>query len=499
MSFLGTILLVVGFVVIVRALDMAGTGQAVIKEANDALAVVRSRTICDDDKEAAMKATTRRLFGHFFSLAFGSVLALLAPVGVVWVGSHVGIFDFNAVIDSSFAPLFLVASGTFACVALLWKPKPQSADNTSDYSATERLLHRIAFNTTTAQLGLADIEDRVFARKLNNYSVERPVFVTGLPRAGTTLLLECLARMPEFAAHCYRDMPFVLTPMLWSQFSSAFHKTGTRRERAHSDGMTIDFDSPEALEEVVWQAFWQKHYRDDRIEPWGKTADREFSLFFRSHLRKIVALRRPTNLHGVRYVSKNNLNIARLPLIRSIFPDATIIIPFRHPLDHAASLLQQHCNFSALHKSDPFAADYMRALGHYDFGVNLRPINFDNWLQKDGNDANTLTFWLQYWVATYRHLLQNNGAAHFLCYETLCSEPAHTLNDLARLLHCRDADKLRSAANDIRAPRPHRIDRSAISATLIDETEALYDQLCESGYATTRQVTPSVSTPSAAI
>ncbi len=477
MALFGAILLVVGFVAIFRALDLAETGLAVAKEAQSAQAVVRSKSLTDDEKEAAMKAATRKLFRQFFTLAFGGAAALLLPLAAVWVSSLVGIFNIDAVIATSMSPLFLVVTGAVACVAMFWQPKQAVTDATSAYSTTDRTLHQLAFNTITAQLGLADIEDRVYSRTLKAYPADRPIFVTGLPRAGTTLLLECFARMPEFASHCYRDMPFVLTPMFWDRFSSAFRTTGKARERAHGDGMTIDFDSPEALEEVIWQAFWPQAYQADRIEPWKSNPDRDFTAFFQSHMRKIAAVRRPENSSGVRYVSKNNLNIARLPLIRQSFPDATIVVPFRQPLDHAASLLKQHQNFSAIHRDDPFAADYMRDLGHFDFGSNLRPIDFDGWLADNRHESNTLAFWLQYWTATYRHLLTTDCNAQFFSYDHLCSNPETSLEALASVLHCRDKQRLLNAAEDMHAPRPRTVDATSTPSDLLAEANAIYEDL----------------------
>ena len=70
---------------------------------------------------------------------------------------------------------------------------------------------------TTAQIGIADLETRLFDTELAAFEPGDPVFVTSLPRAGTTILLEILAALPEFATHTYRDMPMVLCPMLWSR------------------------------------------------------------------------------------------------------------------------------------------------------------------------------------------------------------------------------------------------------------------------------------------
>ena len=87
-------------------------------------------------------------------------------------------------------------------------------NHASAYSRIDRLLHRMAFSGTQIQVALADIEDQVYARNIPTGPVARPVFVTALPRAGTTLLLEAVASLPEFATHTYRHMPFVLCPLL---------------------------------------------------------------------------------------------------------------------------------------------------------------------------------------------------------------------------------------------------------------------------------------------
>lgn len=115
------------------------------------------------------------------------------------------------------------------------------------YALVDRLLHRLSFRTVQTQIELADLEERFFGGQLADIAVRRPVFITALPRAGTTLLLELCAGLDEFATHCYRDMPFVLLPLIWNRFSSAFRRNNAPRERAHGDGMLVSIDSPETI------------------------------------------------------------------------------------------------------------------------------------------------------------------------------------------------------------------------------------------------------------
>lgn len=349
------------------------------------------------------------------------------------------------------------------------------------YSLLDRTLHRLAFLTRPAQAGLADLEDRLFDAQCAGIGITRPVFITALPRAGTTLLLELCASLDDFAAHSYRDMPFVLTPMLWNRFAERFRQSEAPRERAHGDGILVDLDSPEALEEVVWKLFWGPHYQATRIVPWSGEADPEFSRFLRQHMRKIVALRRPAGAETARYVSKNNLNIARLPLLRRMFPDAILLVPFREPLQHAASLLRQHRNFLAIHRRDRFARDYMAAIGHHDFGEGLRPVDFDGWLSAASQPVpTTLSFWLQYWTATYGHLLRAATAnVTLLSFERLCAGPEAALARLVGAIGLDEREALVRQAAQLETPPPHPVDTGGIPGDLLDRATAIHESLCE--------------------
>jgi len=89
---------------------------------------------------------------------------------------------------------------------------------------------------------------------VDDVEVEAPIFITSLPRAGTTILLAALNSVPQLATHLYRDMPFVMAPLLWSRLSGRFRKQAVLQERAHGDGIAIGYDSPEAFEEVIWRS-----------------------------------------------------------------------------------------------------------------------------------------------------------------------------------------------------------------------------------------------------
>lgn len=345
------------------------------------------------------------------------------------------------------------------------------------YGRLDRLLHRIAFRAGLAQLAMADVERALFRDALAAVELGRPVFLSGLPRSGTTVLLELLAPTGPFATHTYRDMPFVLCPMLWGRFSRRFAVDDEPRERAHGDGLTIAADSPEAFEEMAWKRFWPDHYRADRIVPWT-AADRneEFDEWFAAHVRTIAAVRRPDATGPVRYLSKNNVQIARLDAPVAPLREGVFVVPFREPVQHAASLLRQHRRFTRLQAEDPFLREYMEGIGHHDFGLGLRPIDFGGWL--DGAPPpEGLEFWLRYWTAAYRHVLERAPAGTvLLSYDGLVADPEAGLRRLAAALDL-PAGPLAAGAETIHPPRAHPVAPDDVPGDVLEEATAVHDRL----------------------
>jgi hypothetical protein len=349
---------------------------------------------------------------------------------------------------------------------------------TNQYSGLDRILHRIAFASKGLQVALADLEDRTFAAQLANVSIDKPVFITALPRAGTTILLNLLYGTGEFATHTYRSMPFVLCPMIWSRFSRTLRsRHADSMERAHGDGISISVSSPEAFEEIIWHQFWRSHYEKDRIAPWSDRRRPDFDRFLKNHICKQLLLSNANKT--LRYLSKNNLNIARLKYIESVFPDATIVVLFRSPLQHASSLLKQHVNFLASHQEDKFSRQYMLGIGHFDFGENFLPVNFSNWLLRDRRqDATTLEFWLEYWIAAYEHVLRSAGSGViFVSFEKMTQHAEQVLGGLSSALALENPESLHGQHNALRKPMPHSTDASEVPGELISKASTLFDKL----------------------
>jgi hypothetical protein len=342
----------------------------------------------------------------------------------------------------------------------------------------ERALRTLARRTRTAQLGLADLEARLYRRELASTRVGAPVYVAGLPRGGTTMLLRVLAGCPEFAAHLGRDFPFVLCPLLWQAWTRPFQRPRAPRERVHGDGILVTPDSPEALEEVLWTTFWPNHYGATSIAPWPSCDDPEFGAFYAAHRRKIVLLRARSDSRAHRYLAKNNAHLARLPALWSLLPDATVVVPFRAPLAHAASLLRMHRHFSALQQRDPAARRGMADLGHFEFGLDLRPIDFAGWLGgRSRTQAHELEFWLEYWCAAHRHVLALTDDPRLVLVDFDALAAQRDMTRLAQRLGITDVPALQRAAVALQPPPDHAESAAEVPAALREPAAALHREL----------------------
>lgn len=345
----------------------------------------------------------------------------------------------------------------------------------SAYSGIEKLLHRVALQMPAVTEMSFDIDQKIAAVDRAGVAQGRHVFVSGLARAGTTVLMRRFHASGAFRSLTYRDMPFVLAPNMWKRMSGVSSKDIERHVRAHGDGVEVDADSPEALEEVFWRVFCGDDYlQKDRLVP-HRVPD-EVRDQFRGYVGAILAAQDEGGPR--RYLSKNNNNILRIGALRKALPEALILVPFRDPVAHAASLMRQHELFCGMQADDPFVQKYMGWLAHHEFGLTHRPFCFGGTLPSaEGDTPATLAYWLRMWRDTYAYLLeQHRDKAVFVCYEDLCADPGvwSSLAGMAGL----DPD---AEAGDTLSLRPPKDAPEGLDPALLAECRDLYATLRTAG------------------
>lgn len=457
------ILLLIGcicFVEVFIQLDALSQVQSLKDILARVVRVVRSSHISDHWKEKVLPRYALALFKTSLQI-FAILLASFIIFPVLGLLSKL--------LDTHFITLSTSLTGIAAstCIALIYATlRSKVSKETEGYSHGAKILHHISLGAPFIGEALFDLEKSLYASKTPDVSADKHVFVCGLARAGTTVLMRRLYESEQFCSLTYRDMPFVLAPNLWHGISKRSWKKRDMQERAHGDGLLVSFDSPEALEEVFWKTHCGSDYiRSDSLVPMSVT--QEVLEDFRTYISLILK-----GSGGKRYLSKNNNNILRLDSVIDAFPHATILIPFRQPVQQAYSLLRQHQRFTQTHETDQFARKYMTWLVHHEFGADHRPFCFEDAGLPQG-DPLKLEYWLKIWVNTYTYIRDHLPShALLVCYETLCNESEHVWRALARrvdVIPDTVALKFSGSFHEIDHPLP---------AELLDEAHDLYNDLC---------------------
>lgn len=290
---------------------------------------------------------------------------------------------------------------------------------------------------------LGNIETSVLSDELEQINIQKPVYVSGLARSGTTILTEMLEKHPDLTSHHYSDFPNIWTPY-WRNFLLQKTRKGdlVAGERAHKDRIKITNDSPEAVEEVLWSYFFPQCHATAQDNTLGKDiSNPAFESFYAEHIQKLLLVR-----ESPRYLAKGNYNLGRFLYILKLFPDARFLVPYRNPVNHIASLIKQHRFFLKADAENPRVATQLALSGHYEFGPKRSAVNLGN----DGQhqaitnawaEGHEVEGWALYWAASYQFLLDqvrvNEDLAQatlFIAYEDLCDHSEQTIDSITA--HC---------------------------------------------------------------
>ncbi|EEB77538.1 hypothetical protein GPB2148_1271 [marine gamma proteobacterium HTCC2148] len=290
---------------------------------------------------------------------------------------------------------------------------------------------------------LARIESGIFREDIDKQSITAPIYIAGIARSGSTILLEMLNQHPHLACHRYSDFPNFYTPY-WNNWlhQRTLNTGGTPKERSHSDRILITRDSPEAIEEAIWMEFFPHCHSLETTQVLGAEGiNKDFESFYREHIAKLLLVR-----NRKRYLTKGNYNLTRLGYIHKLFPDARFLMPVRHPVNHIASMMKQDRLFCEGLKNNPRSQAYLGWAGHFEFGPDKRFINLGNrkltedilerWAAGDMVEG-----WALHWKSLYEFALNqqktdtNLSAATLLVrYEDLCNNSEATIEKI--LQHC---------------------------------------------------------------
>ena len=430
MTYLLTALVVLFAVEAAIRLPLFSQVQIVTQIPLRVIETIASTTLSDNQKQREILKSSGAIFVAAFKLV--ALIAIIVTIGLLpafalaWAfPTERPVLEMLSTWEALFGSIVIAMVYVAIRKRLIKSNGEAPSQDESEYGPTARMLHSVALGFPPITEASFDINRMIY--KSDASTQGPPVFIAGLARAGTTILMRSIYSTGVYRSLTYRDMPFVLMPNIWSKFSSYFRTHRDAEERAHGDRIKVNYDSPEAFEEVFWRTFCQREYiKKDSLRP--HEANQEVIEKFRKYVSNVVAS--AEDKQQLRYLSKNNNNLLRLGTIRKAFPDAVILIPYRDPIQHALSLQTQHERFTKQHDSDPFSLNYMNWLGHHEFGQNHKPFVFPNdKANGDQYSPEQTEYWLDIWARTYRHALQNVPQnSFFIGYERLCNEPVDVMN-----------------------------------------------------------------------
>ena len=201
-------------------------------------------------------------------------------------------------------------------------------------------------NPKPIQALLKSIEKRKFGKKIEaelaTIKIDRPVFIVGLPRSGTSLLYNLLAAH-EDAAYCTNAMNSFTETICAIEWLRKKFKLNVRGERFLEDSVEVDFGTPSEP-----AMFWGKWIgRDAHNLKWKEKTLADFSpeklAEIQQDLKKILYT---FGGNGKRFITKYPIFQTELRMINALFPDAHFIHIVRDGRMTANSLIKLYnlCN-----------------------------------------------------------------------------------------------------------------------------------------------------------
>lgn len=256
--------------------------------------------------------------------------------------------------------------------------------------------------------------------EIDDVEIDRPVFVTGLPRSGTSILFELLAQDQQFMAPANWEFILPCPPP-----EAATYRTDPRVPRAHQLITQMARTAPayEAMHEMgAWIpnecgvafrfSFRAQHlaatYQVPRYSEWLFSADQEPAYAYYRRLLKLLQWRNPRD----HWLLKAPEHQSFLPTLFKVFPDARVILTHRDPVKAQGSVTSLMKTIYAMRSDKPFDAAAFEELLTPE-GTAARLNQTIDWIDQGTIPADQITH------SRYADLVEDPFSALQLLYERM--------------------------------------------------------------------------------
>jgi Sulfotransferase family len=201
--------------------------------------------------------------------------------------------------------------------------------------------------------------------------LDRPIFLTGLPRSGTTFFQQLFDRNPDFRlirtweTHTPCPPPAIAPDSVAARVAAVNqHDDQLRLQITEFDSIHLrDSDGAEECHNFLAQTFSAVGFQNYMNVPSYTDylfSELDFEAAYRVHARQLKLLQwgAPARRWAVKYPN----HLIAMPEILEIHPEATFVLTHRDPVQTLASL----CRLT-----DAFRAPRMRAVNHADVGPQI--------------------------------------------------------------------------------------------------------------------------------
>jgi hypothetical protein len=119
------IFLVLGFIVISKAIGLIENGSRVFVVAQQSIGILQDANMDDLVKEKAIQGFAKELIKLFSLITIGSLIALMVPLGIVYLLSLFGIVSFPEVLELSLSWKFIALILIVSVLYFGWKRRVQ--------------------------------------------------------------------------------------------------------------------------------------------------------------------------------------------------------------------------------------------------------------------------------------------------------------------------------------------------------------------------------------
>jgi hypothetical protein len=160
------------------------------------------------------------------------------------------------------------------------------------------------------------LENRLYNRSVQHVVIEKPIFIVGCHRSGTTVLYETLAQHPDLVYFTNASSLLPHTPILTNQVINLFGEIKQKVERFSQDELQISHKTPsEGIR--IWELYASVNNDYCLDETYNNPEmDDYLKLIIKKHLKYF---------QGQRFINKNPDNSVRIRYLNKLFPDAYFI------------------------------------------------------------------------------------------------------------------------------------------------------------------------------